>query len=123
MVQTVRVQSQPRTAYQRIADDLRAGIADGTYPVGERLPSLQTLVRTTGTSTSTVRAAYQQLAAEGLVESLHGAGMFVTATPAMTQDAGALADRVAALEGKVRDQDAAIAKLTAAVERLRRGKG
>ena len=70
--------------YQRIADELRREIKAGTYKPGEQLPSETTLLerfRSTFPSLSlqTLRNAIGILRSEGLVESRHGVGTFVTA--------------------------------------------
>lgn len=66
--------------FQRLADDLRRGIVDGTWPVGSKLPTDQALAAETGFSLTTVRRAYDELAAKGLVERRQGAGTFVAET-------------------------------------------
>lgn len=64
-------------AFRRIADFLRAGIDDGTFAPGSRLPSEAALVAEHGVAKETVRAAVRQLRKEGLVETRKGAGAFV----------------------------------------------
>jgi GntR family transcriptional regulator len=54
-------------AYLRVADELRAGIRDGTYPPGSRLPSLRALAAQHGLSEIVIRAAFAVLRNEGLV--------------------------------------------------------
>ena len=56
-----------RPAYLRVADELRAGIRDGTYPPGSRLPSLRALAAQHGLSDIVIRAAFAVLRNEGLV--------------------------------------------------------
>lgn len=64
-------------AYERIADELRARIADGTYPPGSRLPSVRKLATSYGVSDTVTRPVYRVLVAEGIVEARPGAGYFV----------------------------------------------
>jgi GntR family transcriptional regulator len=59
-------------AYLRVADDLRAAIADGTYQPGAQLPSESELMRRYGIARGTVRQTYAQLQAEGLVTTRQG---------------------------------------------------
>ncbi|HKT03490.1 MAG TPA: GntR family transcriptional regulator [Rugosimonospora sp.] len=67
--------------YQEIADDIRAKIKDGTYPVGSQLPSISRLqAEYVVSGLNTIRAAQQVLAEEGMLESRQGIGVFVTAT-------------------------------------------
>jgi GntR family transcriptional regulator len=56
-----------RPAYLRVADDLRAGIRDATYPPGSPLPSLRGLAAQYGLSEIVIRAAFAVLRNEGLV--------------------------------------------------------
>jgi GntR family transcriptional regulator len=66
---------QPK--YQRIAADLKDGIASGRYGPGDRLPGESDLMATYGVARMTARQAFAALQAEGLVEPRKGAGVFV----------------------------------------------
>ena len=58
------------TKYGAIADALRARIADGTYPVGTKLPSITELMREFDVpGLNTVRDAQQVLVLEGLLRT------------------------------------------------------
>lgn len=63
--------------YARILDALRQRIASGMYRVGESLPTEAELVSEFGVSRHTVRAALQNLVAEGIVERTAGRGTFL----------------------------------------------
>ena len=56
---------------------LRALIATGRLPAGEKLPSVRRLAEWAGVNSNTVRATYAGLEGEGLVASQHGRGTFV----------------------------------------------
>src|ERR1700761_4520624 len=58
---------------------LRALIATGRLPAGERLPSVRRLAEWAGVNSNTVRAAYAGLEEEGLVAGQQGRGTFVAA--------------------------------------------
>lgn len=58
---------------------LRALIATGRLPAGERLPSVRRLAEWAGVNTNTVRGVYAGLEATGLVVSHQGRGTFVAA--------------------------------------------
>ena len=58
--------------YRQLSDELRAGIAGGTYPPGSRLPSESELAERHGASRGTVRQAFTVLAADGLISSRKG---------------------------------------------------
>lgn len=65
------------TRWRRVADRIRAGIADGS--MGEQLPPETELAERHAVNRHTVRRAIQSLAAEGLVRSERGRGTFVNA--------------------------------------------
>lgn len=71
-----------RPKYLQVADDLRAKIADGTYPVGAALPSTAQLMATYGVSTTVARAAIRELQGEGVAEGQPGKAVFVQREPA-----------------------------------------
>ncbi|WP_328860875.1 GntR family transcriptional regulator [Streptomyces sp. NBC_00306] len=71
----------PVPPYRQIADQLRARIADGSIPVGRRIPSLVELEQQYGVARDTLRKAVQVLKDEGLVETVSGMGVYVTALP------------------------------------------
>ncbi len=48
---------------------------------GQRLPGLRELAEAVGVNVNTVRAVYQRLEQEGLIDSRQGTGTFVAATP------------------------------------------
>ncbi|MFJ1756472.1 GntR family transcriptional regulator [Kitasatospora sp. NPDC088134] len=64
-------------AYQRLADDLRAGITDRTYPPGTTLPKIADLAQQYGISKQTATEAVHLLASEGLVEVVRRRGTVV----------------------------------------------
>jgi GntR family hexuronate regulon transcriptional repressor len=64
--------------YKRVADELRASITAGNYPVGRRLPAERELAEMFNVSRPTVREAVIALELQGLVEVRVGAGVFVT---------------------------------------------
>jgi GntR family transcriptional regulator len=71
--------SQP--IYQQIAARLRAAIADGTYPVGARLPTEIELCEQFGISRFTARGAVRLLLTAGLVSRRQRVGTVVIALP------------------------------------------
>lgn len=65
------------TLAQQLTASLVEQIGNGTYRVGDRLPSLRECMRLFGHSKNTVINAYEALASQGLVEPRHGQGFFV----------------------------------------------
>lgn len=60
---------------------LGARIRAGELSPGARLPGLRELARASGLNVNTVRAVYQRLEQQGLLESRQGRGTFVAAAP------------------------------------------
>src|SRR3954453_13785489 len=65
--------------YRRIYDALRAKILRGELAAGAPLPGTRSLARDLGVSRIVVLSAYEQLAAEGYIESAVGSGSRVAA--------------------------------------------
>jgi GntR family transcriptional regulator len=63
--------------YQQISDSLRGAILSGEYRPGDQLPSERDLRDRFKVSQQTVRAAFDELRAEGLVVSYQGRGSYV----------------------------------------------
>ncbi|WP_406864553.1 substrate-binding domain-containing protein [Streptomyces sp. HUAS MG47] len=72
--------------FRTLMAELRRGILDGTWPPGSKLPTERALAAETGLSVTTVRRAYEDLVALGLVERRQGAGTFAAQRP--DEDAG-----------------------------------
>lgn len=60
-------------------DEIRARIADGTFAPGTALPSTRALAAERGLSRTTVSAVYEQLAADGFIDTRAGAASRVAA--------------------------------------------
>jgi GntR family transcriptional regulator len=71
--------SAPR--YLQMADLMRQRVLRGTWPVGDKLPSLDALVDEFGVARVTVRQAVDVLTREGIVSPQQGRGTFVMAMP------------------------------------------
>lgn len=67
----------PNTVADQVANHLRQAFLNGEYSNGERLPSLAALAKEFGVSISSVREGLRKLEALGLVEIVHGRGVFV----------------------------------------------
>ena len=71
----------PVPAYVQIRNHLRAQILRGDLAPGTRLPPEREMARLLGVSRTTVVSAYDELAAEGLVEARVGRGTVVVGPP------------------------------------------
>ncbi|MGW4822350.1 winged helix-turn-helix domain-containing protein [Streptomyces sp. NPDC004227] len=60
--------------FRRVSDELRARMADGTYPVRSFLPSQRDLAEEFGVSRDTVQRVLRELSNEGWTESRQGSG-------------------------------------------------
>src|SRR4051812_8015427 len=67
------------TLSAQVADQLRALIADGTWPLGSRIPAELRLTEELGVSRNTVREALRALVHTGLLEARPGDGTYVRA--------------------------------------------
>ena len=80
--------------YRQIVERVRSALADGRLAAGSKLPPTREIARQLGVNRNTVVAAYEALAAEGLVTSHTGRGTFalepaIEAGPAATGAGGA----------------------------------
>jgi len=66
-------------AYRQLADELRYRIATGDLTIGARLPTVAEGATLWGVNLHTVRHAYGQLAAEGMIDMQRGRGTTVIA--------------------------------------------
>jgi GntR family transcriptional regulator / MocR family aminotransferase len=69
--------SNGATLFRWLYDEIRTAIVDGRLQPGSRLPSTRSVSSQYGVARGTVVAAFDQLAAEGYVESTVGNGTFV----------------------------------------------
>ncbi|MEV4812942.1 GntR family transcriptional regulator [Micromonospora avicenniae] len=63
--------------WARLADHIRARIESGEWVPGDKLPSTAQLKVEHGVSQTVVRQAILVLQTQGLVEGVHGVGVFV----------------------------------------------
>lgn len=62
---------------QQVIEYLKNNIENGTWPVGEKIPSENTLSETLGVSRASIRVAIQQFIALDVLQSMQGKGTFV----------------------------------------------
>ena len=74
-----RSRTYPR--YAHVADKLRAAIVGGRLRPGARLPSERALAEEFDVSRATIVSAFHLLRGEGLIETRHGAGSWVSRRP------------------------------------------
>ncbi|AUG80359.1 GntR family transcriptional regulator [Kitasatospora sp. MMS16-BH015] len=72
--------TEERTAYRRLAAQLRSLVSAGRLPVGTRLPAERELAQALTLSRTTVATAYESLRSEGYLRSRRGSGSW-TALP------------------------------------------
>jgi DNA-binding FadR family transcriptional regulator len=82
---------EPRqTRIRQTIEQLRAAIADGSWPLGSKIPTEPQLVEALGVGRNTVREAVRALVHAGVLESRQGSGTYVISTDEL---AGAVARR------------------------------
>jgi len=102
--------SRSRSLY----DEITARIADGTYAAGAAMPSTRALATERGLSRTTVSLVYEQLAADGFIETRVGAASRVAAgaAPGARKARGAQRVRAGRHEGRLSAIGTRIAALT-----------
>ena len=85
--------------YRRIADEIRARIADGELRPGDPVPSARGITREWGVALATATKVLATLNAEGVTRSLPGRGTVVTGPAVPVQPAGASARAARRNEG------------------------
>jgi DNA-binding FadR family transcriptional regulator len=84
-----------QTRVHQVIDQLRQRIADGTWPLGVKIPTEPQLVQTLGVGRNTVREAVRALVHAGVLECRQGSGTYVVSTDELT---GPVTRRLAAAE-------------------------
>lgn len=76
----IRIDAEsPVPPFEQVRLRLAEQMADGTLPVGTRLPTIRALADELRLAANTVARAYRELEAAGLVETRGRAGTFVSA--------------------------------------------
>ncbi len=76
----MKVDRKPRLS-ENVAQKLRTQILAGDFDAGEKLPTETRMTEIFGVSRTVIREAIAALAADGMVEPRHGAGVFVLDNP------------------------------------------
>ena len=69
--------------YRQIRDGVRSAVLAGALGAGTRLPPERELAPALGVNRTTITRAYQELAADGVVEARPGRGTIICAPPTM----------------------------------------
>ncbi|MEV7250285.1 winged helix-turn-helix domain-containing protein [Streptomyces cyaneofuscatus] len=72
---------ETRPKWRQVADILRARIADGSYPIGSRMPAVVALTEEFGIALATAQKVMRALREEGLIRTEIGMGSYVTGRP------------------------------------------
>lgn len=76
-MQIIISNSSGKPIYEQIADQIRGQIVSGELRAGDALPSMRALAQDLRISLITTKRAYNDLEAEGFIESVAGKGCFV----------------------------------------------
>lgn len=79
-------QTDPRPMYLQIMEQIRQRIALGDWKPGQELPSIRALAVDLRVSVITVKRAYEELGAEGVIVTRHGRGSFVAERVSLTNN-------------------------------------
>ena len=71
--------------YAQLMEQIKVGIVTGSFPPGERLPSVRDLATEAGVNPNTMQRALTELERDGLVYSQRTAGRFVTEDKTMIE--------------------------------------
>lgn len=71
--------------YEQIVNQLRQQIVTTALKTGDALPSVRAMARDLQISALTVKKAYDQLEADGLIKTVQGKGSFVAAVDSTVQ--------------------------------------
>lgn len=78
----IRIDRDLKTpVYEQIRQQVTELVRDGLLSAGTRIPSVRELALNLGVSIKTVRSAYDELAAEHIIETKHGSGTFIAERP------------------------------------------
>ena len=66
-----------KPVYLQLADQIRHAAASGLLREGEPLPALRPLAEELRINRNTIAKAYQELEAQGIIETVHGKGFFL----------------------------------------------
>lgn len=80
-------ESRPPGLSRALYEEIRASIADGTFAAGTAMPSTRALAAERGLSRATVTLVYEQLSADGFIETRPGAASRVAAGAAPARPA------------------------------------
>ena len=69
--------SSDKPIYEQISSQVKAQILSGTLAAGAKLPSIRALASDLGASVITTKRAYDELEAQGLINTVAGKGCFV----------------------------------------------
>ncbi len=76
-----------RPVFQQIADAIRQDIAAGVFAPSEAVPSIRAQATALRINPNTIKRAYDELQAEGIIEQRPGLGLFVTGAGAAKANA------------------------------------
>ena len=79
-------QTDARPMYLQIVEQIRQRVAAGDWPAGQELPSIRALAADLRVSVITVKRAYLDLEAEGVIVTRHGKGSFVADAQGLAKD-------------------------------------
>lgn len=74
----MQFQENNKAIYLQIADTICDSILSGTYPPGQRIPSVREYAASVEVNANTVMRSYEHLANNGIIFNKRGIGYFIT---------------------------------------------
>jgi GntR family transcriptional regulator len=77
--------NQKEPIYSQIIDEFRMKFIQGTYTLGQEIPSRRELAKTLGVNPNTIQRAYREMEDMNLIITVRGQGSFMTSDRAMLE--------------------------------------
>ncbi|WP_206105442.1 GntR family transcriptional regulator [Paenibacillus thalictri] len=77
--------NQKEPIYTQIIDDIKIKFINGTYKLGDEIPSRRELAKTLGVNPNTIQRAYREMEEMNLIMTARGQGSFLTNDPGMLE--------------------------------------
>ncbi|RKN86417.1 GntR family transcriptional regulator [Paenibacillus ginsengarvi] len=77
--------NQKEPIYAQIIDDIKLKFLNGTYKLGQEIPSRRELARSLGVNPNTIQRAYREMEDMKLIVTARGQGSFMTSDVGMLE--------------------------------------
>lgn len=77
--------NQKEPIYTQIIDDIKMKLINGTYKLGQEIPSRRELAKRLGVNPNTIQRAYKEMEDMNLIVTARGQGSFITSDAAILE--------------------------------------